>query len=572
MQPADDIKHLIHQSQITSSEQVDRRILADALADLERRRTAGDACPGVWRILMHSKPFKLAAAAVIGIAVLLGLQFLGTSSVTFAQAIQPILNANTAILDIIIGVEDPNTPVIHDMIVGSRIRRTVGGTEGNISIIDLQTSRILSLTEAKKEAVYIDLKGLPPIPNYLDNLKNVFVELQESPHFEIQDLGTNQIDGHKAVGFLAKHPKAEITLWADAKTGLPVRIEQKEGQMLVIVKNLQFDVPMEDALFSMEVPTGYSEQKMELDLFGSTEADFLEGLRILAETFGNRRFPDGVSLEDYLKQGPQIEKKFYELGLSKDEQTVLGEKLSKYVLFVRFFKGEGKWYYRGKGVELGDVETPIFWYRPKDSVTYRVIYGDLHVEDVARENLPEPLDTDDVPEAGIAYQQWSKPEFVGTQEDYWMILPEGKARVKAYVTLLKGPIGVSSMPVVLPYPNAPLEAVLLDREPLPFEKTGDATYNIELPLNKLAAGPAKLLFQWHVSLSDLENRQSTYITVLKSLIPVTSYALKVGVDPQSGFELIEEPEGLWVTPFTWGGGDKLGTKFGSCGLMIRPPQ
>lgn len=63
MRPADDIKHLIHQSQITSSEQVDRRILADALADLESRRASSNARPGVWRILMHSKPFKLAAAA-----------------------------------------------------------------------------------------------------------------------------------------------------------------------------------------------------------------------------------------------------------------------------------------------------------------------------------------------------------------------------------------------------------------------------------------------------------------------------------------------------------------------------
>ncbi|MGE5295098.1 MAG: hypothetical protein ACM3VT_09740, partial [Solirubrobacterales bacterium] len=134
MQPADDIKKLIHQSQITSSEQVDRRILADALADLENRRTAGGARPGVWRVVMHSKAIKLAAAAVIVVTVLLGLQFFGTSSVTFAQAIRPILNANSAIFDIIVGVEDPNTPVIHDMVVGSRIRRTVGGIEGNVSI------------------------------------------------------------------------------------------------------------------------------------------------------------------------------------------------------------------------------------------------------------------------------------------------------------------------------------------------------------------------------------------------------------------------------------------------------
>ncbi len=57
---------------------------------------------------------------------------------------------------------------------------------------------------------------------------------------------------------------------------------------------------MEDSLFSMEVPAGYTEQKMELDLFGSTEADFIEGLRVLAEQYNNGRFPDDVSVEYFL--------------------------------------------------------------------------------------------------------------------------------------------------------------------------------------------------------------------------------------------------------------------------------
>ncbi len=570
MQPADDIKKLIHQSQITSSEQVDRRILADALADLENRRTAGEARPGVWRIVMHSKPFKLAVAAAIVVAVLLGLQFVGTSGVTFAQAIQPILDANTAILDIVVGEEKEDAPLIHDMILGSRIRRTLSNVPGSVSIIDIEAGRILSLDESKKEAAYISLKGLPSIPNYLEHLKTVLVKLQESPHFVTENLGVKQFDGRNAVGFSMKHPKIEIVLWADAETGLPVRIEQKEGQLTVICKHVQFGVSLDESLFSMEVPAGYTEQKMELDLFGSTEADFIEGLRVLAERYGDGRFPDDVSLEHSLSQAPSMQKKEEETNTSIEERTAIGSKIQKHMLFLRFFKGEGKWYYRGKGVQLGDAATPIFWYRPKDSATYRVIYGDLHVEDVPADKLPEPLDTNDVPEAPIAYQQWSKPEFVGTQEDYWMILPEGKARVKAYVTLLKGPTGVSSMPVALPYANAPLEAVLFDREPLTFQKTGEGTYNVELPLEKLAAGPAKLLFQWHVSLSDLPSEGDTIKTVLKSLIPVTSYALKVGVDPQSGFELIKEPEGLWVTPFTGGAPRGPVTTFGSCGLMIRP--
>ena len=38
-------------------------------------------------------------------------------------------------------------------------------------------------------------------------------------------------------------------------------------------------------------------------------------------------------------------------------------------------------HYAGKRVSLGAVDTPIFWYRPKDSETYRVIYADLSVRD-----------------------------------------------------------------------------------------------------------------------------------------------------------------------------------------------
>ena len=38
-------------------------------------------------------------------------------------------------------------------------------------------------------------------------------------------------------------------------------------------------------------------------------------------------------------------------------------------------------HYAGKGVKLGAADTPIFWYRPKDSKKYRVIYADLSVRE-----------------------------------------------------------------------------------------------------------------------------------------------------------------------------------------------
>ncbi len=45
--------------------------------------------------------------------------------------------------------------------------------------------------------------------------------------------------------------------------------------------------------------------------------------------------------------------------------------------------------YTGGGVKLGDAEKAVFWYKPKDSQNYRIIYGDLSVKDISQENLPK---------------------------------------------------------------------------------------------------------------------------------------------------------------------------------------
>ncbi len=345
----------------------------------------------IWRKIMRSPVTKIAAAAVVISGVLITMHFAGlsTGTVTFADVIKPILNAQTAVLDIIIGEEEAGGPVIHDQIKGPLIRRTVSHMEDDITIIDLEAGRILTLNVSKKEAAYIDLKGLPSMPNYLDTLRNIISELQERPGFEVEELGKQEIDGREAIGFLARHPRVELTIWADPETALPVRIEQVEGQMKAICKNVKFDVPMDESLFSMEVPEGYKLQQVELDLMGSTEEDFIEGLRIRAEVFGGGQFPDSVAVEDFIKEAPLMEKKMEELGFSDEEETEQGMKVTRHLLFIRFFKGQGEWHYAGSGVKLGDAEMAIFWYQPEGAEKYRVIYGDLSVKDVTEEDLPE---------------------------------------------------------------------------------------------------------------------------------------------------------------------------------------
>ena len=49
----------------------------------------------------------------------------------------------------------------------------------------------------------------------------------------------------------------------------------------------------------------------------------------------------------------------------------------------------GSFRYAGQNISYGDPTTPIFWYRPTDSATWRIIYADLHTADVAPEDLPQ---------------------------------------------------------------------------------------------------------------------------------------------------------------------------------------
>jgi hypothetical protein len=341
--------------------------------------------------------------------------------------------------------------------------------------------------------------------------------------------------------------------------------------MHIICRNVRFDVPMDESLFRMDVPEGYRLQETKMDLFGSTEADFIEGLRILAERYGDGQFPDSVALEDFMKRIPQMQEKEKQFELTPEEDAVLTAAIQKHILFLRFFQGQGKWYYRGKGVRLGDAGTPIFWYRPRDSATYRVIYGDLRVEDVAPEDLPEPLAADDVVETGISFQQWSKPDFVGSQNDLWQIAASGLITVQSEVTLMKGPQGTSTLPITLPYDTGVLISASLGESAVPFETTGKGRYELQLPLEKLLAGQTKLTCTWTLVLDDLE--VATQNVPLKALIPVVSYKLTVTLAPNSDWEYVKDPSQLTWVPFSIGKPPEPATDFGTLrGLGLQRRQ
>ncbi len=337
------------------------------------------------RLIMRSSVTRIAVAAAVLVVAALGVHYMMGPSVTFADVVKPILNARTLILDMIVGDEE-TSPFIHEIVVGSRIRRTMSNMENITQIIDLESAKILALDDKEKTAAYVDIKG--PLGegtrNYVEFLRQVIVKLQDN----YEELGEQEIDGQKAIGFVARDPNEEVKIWADPKTAQPIRIELRVGQFFAILKNFQFDVKIEDSLISMDVPEGYTLQETEFDLSGATEQDFIEGLQVWAKAMDGK-FPEAVGTEHAMKQVPLLAEKIAQLNLTDDETTQMIMKFVRGMLFLQLLEQQDMGHYAGEGVKLGDAGKAIFWYQPKDSETYRVIYGDLSVKDVAPENLPK---------------------------------------------------------------------------------------------------------------------------------------------------------------------------------------
>ena len=401
-------------SSARTTEQLDEKILNAALSAREeyKRTQSAQTQPKIWRIAMHSKLTKLAAAAVVAVAVIVGSQFLG-GTVTFAQVIKPILNARTAVLDYVIG-EGPGALEMHDIVIGSRIRRTISNmdmtkildsrvrsTLSNMDmtmILDLEDSRMLTLVAlgVTKIASYNDIQGtgLEGTRSVLDFVRNVVSRVKDNPDADIQDLGEKEINGQKAVGFYVKGPNVDLTIWANKKTSLPIRIEFAEGKTSTVIKNIEFDVPLEESLVSMEVPAGYTLKDTTLApaflpeeqlVSNATEEDLVESLRIWAEIILDGAFPDAIGTDHFIKQAAPLGYKLASLGLPHSEI----EQYTKGMIFLQKFEFGGKWGYAGKGVKLGDADKIILWYQPQGSNTYRAIYGDLRVAEVAEEDLPK---------------------------------------------------------------------------------------------------------------------------------------------------------------------------------------
>lgn len=392
-----EIKQSIEELAVESGDRIHDRILSKLLRqlDMSKKQSAGEQA-NIWRIIMKSKISKIAAAAVIVIAIFTVTHFVGNpiESTTWADVVRPILTARTVIFNII-PAEGEDGPIIRAMNMGTqRFRGEVLSADGKavqaIIIADFDTFQMLQLLPEQKSAISVDLKDVPEDKpeNFFLTMKSIITELQNDPDFSVEQLGEKEIDGRTAKGFRATGPDGEMTIWADPQTASPIRVEQQWRQMQFVYTDFQFDVEIDESLFDMEIPEGYSEiAQNELSIEGSTEEDLVKTLKIWVEVILDDVFPRDLTGQIYLEDVKNNHQKFE--NLDDKEKIELAMKLQPGFIFVQLLKTENDWNYVGGNVKLGDAESPVCWYRPDNSETYRVIYGDLSIKDIAPNDLPK---------------------------------------------------------------------------------------------------------------------------------------------------------------------------------------
>jgi hypothetical protein len=392
MKPDEKAENLIRESGMEARQEWLEQTKADTLNAFEQAQDSRAPAEGIWRTIMKNRMTQIAAAAVLIAAVWIGIYFSNIGGVVWAEVIRPVLEAVPVEYDAVVDEGSENPQRLHDVVFGPRIRRTYAEGPVKEAIIDTDSRTLFVVVPSEKTAVTIRLENLPETLNPMSRVRDILLELQNDPDFEVEKAGTDRIDGRPAVGFLARHPRKELVVWADPETSLPIRIDVQEERVAdVVCRNFRFDGEVVPSRMEMEVPPGYVHEEHVLDLAGLPEKDLVEGLRFYAELNGGV-FPEDISVLHCMQPGENVRRRIETLSRQDQEALQILMQMIRQFLLLQYYRGPGQWRWVGAGVELGDANTPIYWYQPMHSSACRVIFGDLHVEDVAEGELPGAAD------------------------------------------------------------------------------------------------------------------------------------------------------------------------------------
>lgn len=260
---------------------------------------------------MRSRFSRVTAAAIFAIAgVALWFHVSGTQY-AFAEFIKPILEAKSAKCKATFERHGKQVAIANCMVLApNRSRRELEqlGQPMVIQIADTSKGVGVMIDSAKKTVVINKVVGLSrdqASMNPLDEIRSLILDA-EKPDVRRESLGEKEVDGRRAVGWRVSgpglhEPGVTVTIWGDPQTGLPICIESYSALEGVksTLSDFAFNVDLDESLFSIEPPTGYTVQTVEVDASQPMEKDLIT---LLCEysTLMNNAFPEALDMDRLL--------------------------------------------------------------------------------------------------------------------------------------------------------------------------------------------------------------------------------------------------------------------------------
>ena len=412
------IENLLHTLNDQTSPDLDQRTLDDCFLEMDPQRTSQSGIGHhLWRVIMKNPITKFSIAAMLFIAVILGVNLIPGLDIqpqAFANIMDNVYKANSVRYEWNISKSDWShgyTCMINDLCV----KRT-DVHDGDTLMHDFKTGSHFQLFNGSKHAVLTrqigDNQARHPF-RYLDWISKLHKKNAEF-------VGTEEFDGKTLNLYAEKLEYEETKIWVDPQTDLPYRIviesypneavpvktptlevcEKDFGgtggyvysvtannkwtgiqeRKTQVFSNFEWNVKLDDTLFAFEAPEGYTFEEKKVVAKKNQHRNWLvEAFSFWTET-SDGRFPDDIDdLIDQEKVRALLVKKYDKDGDPKAEMEQAVEQISVMVNASIAVQGrvvDNNWTYNGKDVLYGDAETPVCWWQTGED-TYTVIYGDL---------------------------------------------------------------------------------------------------------------------------------------------------------------------------------------------------
>jgi outer membrane lipoprotein-sorting protein len=386
-------------------------------------------------IIMKSPITKLAAAAVIIIAVIVGINhFIGpvnVTSVALADVLERIEQAQAFMykmnMRITVSMGENMPAIDQDMEMTTIISKdfgiktetiTVDGNTGEKSTHTVYVipheGIVVTLIPDKKKYMQMEFDDdwLAKMKQENNDPRDIIKRMMGT---EYTKLGRSVVDGVEVDGFQTTDPtviggvaeNVTLTLWIDAESWLPVRseIEFKKGDQMqahCVVSEFNWDLPVTADDFKPVIPDDFEPMATGMQMPKISEEGLIEGLRLFAELLGS--YPKKLSMMElaqetmaFMTNRDVLEKIAEKIPqareLDKDELMMKVMQITKPLQSPAFFymmlvqdKKEPAYY--GQSVTPDDADAVLMRWKVSDN-EYRVIFGDLHAETVTPNKLAE---------------------------------------------------------------------------------------------------------------------------------------------------------------------------------------